>query len=336
MRLPLCPGLTKVALGLSMSLAISLAMVLTMFASPVVASGGRVEPFRISVGGQDGWQHDEGNASGYFNTFDAIDVAGQMRRPRKIHVYLPRSYVSGARRYPVAYFNDGTTAFFANGGPTMNLAQVMDDLYRQGALSETILVGVNPTDRDKEYTYAPVPTKNTCCELEAYAGYLAEQLKPFIDANYRTVADAKHTAIIGSSHGGLAAFVTAALYPQSFGLAGCLSSSFWVDMTPFGPDRSLRDSVLVRRLAEKLHAEGRPRLWLDWGLVRLGGSQNSLIEANAATRSRELATILTSDFGYRLNDTLRTMEDPQGGHDEASWSRRLRQILPWLFTSGVR
>lgn len=298
---------------------------------------GSTQAFPIVVGGQRGWQHDEGDSSGYFQTFDALDLPGDLRRARKLHVFLPRSYgQNSTRRYPVAYFNDGTRTFFADGGgPTWDLASVLSDLYAQRTIPEMIVVGINPTDRDLEYTHASVPTRETCCELESYASYVAHQLKPFIDAQYRTRRSPSETAILGSSHGGLAAFAMAALYPDVFGMAGCLSSSFWVDMTPFGPDTALASSTLVNNLAVKLHDPAKPRLWLDWGLVRTGGNHNALIEAHATLRSKELAEILTTDFGFRFGETIQTLEDPRGEHHEASWSRRLHRTLPWLFR-GVR
>jgi enterochelin esterase-like enzyme len=284
----------------------------------------------IVVGGQAGWRHDEGDASGTFQTFDALDLPGALRRARKVHVFLPRSYDRGDRRYPVVYFNDGTRTFFHDGGgPSWDLAARLAELYAQG-MPEIIAVGVNPTDRDREYTFAPVPTRPTCCELESYAAYLADQLKPFIDASYRTDPAPEHTAIVGSSHGGLAAFVTAARHPESFGRAGCLSSSFWVDMTPFGATTRLADSALLRDFGADLGAGAKPKRWIDWGLVRTGGSHNALIEANATLRSRELVDLLVDTKGYRLHADVETYEDPQGGHDEASWSRRLLRVVPWL------
>jgi len=319
-------------LGITTSLLSALLVAPTLQADPTHQSVRYAT--QIVVGGQHGWAHDEGNASGIFHTFDALDLPGTMRRARKVHVFLPRSYGQGSQRYPVVYFNDGTTTFFPDGGgPTWALADQLSELYRTRAIPEVIAVGIKPTDRDKEYTHAPVPSRGTCCELEDYADYVATQLKPWIDHNYRTKSERSKTTIAGSSHGGLAAFVTAAMHPDVFGQAICMSSSFWVDTIPFGPTYSLRDSALVNRLAARLRGNVKPRLWLDWGLVRSGGSHNSLIEANASSRSKELRDLLTSDFGYHLASNLMTVEDPSGEHNEASWSRRLRQALPWAVGS---
>jgi len=82
--------------------------------------------------------------------------------------------------------------------------------------------------------------------VDDYNNYIVNYIKPFIDRNYRTLSDAKHTVIVGmiltfdlyvrtstfvgSSHGGLAAFHMALSHPTIFGMAICMSSSFWVGL----------------------------------------------------------------------------------------------------------
>ncbi|HEU4537981.1 MAG TPA: alpha/beta hydrolase-fold protein, partial [Polyangiaceae bacterium] len=172
-----------------------------------------------------------------------------------------------------------------------------------------------------------------CCGLEGYVGYLADSVKGWVDANYRTRPGPESTAIVGSSHGGLAAFYTAAARPDRFGLAGCLSSSFWAGLDPgflFGGE-ALRDSRLLARARPTLAGPaGRPRRWRDWGLVRSGGEHNSLVEAMATTRGREMAALLRDEYGYGPGE-LATREDPQGGHDEDSWGRRFPDVMRFLF-----
>lgn len=52
-----------------------------------------------------------------------------------------------------------------------------------------------------------------------------KELKPFIDRNYRTRADAASTAIGGASHGGLVSLYLALEHPDVFGQALVLSPS---------------------------------------------------------------------------------------------------------------
>jgi enterochelin esterase-like enzyme len=51
---------------------------------------------------------------------------------------------------------------------------------------------------------------------------------------------------MGASHGGLAAFYTSLANPTSFGIAGCMSSSFGAGLDFGGNGGSLEDSPLIQ------------------------------------------------------------------------------------------
>ena len=57
----------------------------------------------------------------------------------------------------------------------------------------------------------------------------SDELKPEIDRRYRTFADRAHTAIVGSSLGGLVSLDAGVTRPEVFGLIGALSPSTWWD-----------------------------------------------------------------------------------------------------------
>jgi enterochelin esterase-like enzyme len=283
--------------------------------------------YPMKLAGQDAWIHDEKSPAGYFHTYDAIALGGTSR---KVHVFLPRSYPSyagGCRRYPVVYMNDGNTAFFPGSvGKTWDVQGVLTDGYAAKLFEEVIVVAVHPLERDREYTHAPWLAGRSCCEVSAYATYLAEAMKPFIDGAYRTRTSAKDTTIVGSSHGGLAAFHVASTRPSVFGNAVAMSSSFWAGLDEVTTGGPLSSSALMLAAGPGL-SKAKPRLYLDWGLVRTGGVHNSVIEDRATSRGSEMAALLTSSYGYTKDKTLFTVEDPQGEHDELSWKRRLGHAL---------
>jgi hypothetical protein len=66
---------------------------------------------------------------------------------------------------------------------------------------------------------------------------------------------------------------------------------------------------------------------MDWGLVRTGGTHNSVIEEAATRRGKEMVGLLQSSFGYKEGSDLFWQEDPVGEHDEITWSRRLSPML---------
>jgi hypothetical protein len=292
------------------------------------AARGKNGQHPIRVGDQDGWFHDEGHPYGYFNTFDQIRLPGS--KPRKVLVLLPRDYKDSGRRYPVVYMNDGDTAFFPGGlgHKSWKVAEALGALSEAGLIEPVIVVGVCPLQRGIEYTHGGGDRMEM--RVPQYSDYLADSVKRFVDANYRTDPDPLRTAIVGSSHGGLAAFFTGTRRPDAFHKIGALSSSFW-----YGLDRgtgnggALVDSALFRAARPTLSDPARrPELWIDWGMVRSGGHHNEVIEMLAARRSAEMVGLLTSEpFGYTAGRDLFAVEDPRGEHDENSWARRFIGLM---------
>src|SRR5690606_800055 len=89
-------------------------------------------------------------------------------------------------------------------------------------IKEIIVVGIyNTKDRMEEYSNSIKGNK--------YIQFIIDELKPFIDANYRTLSSRENTAVMGSSMGGLISFYLVWNFPDVFSKAGCLSSSFYFD-----------------------------------------------------------------------------------------------------------
>lgn len=304
-------------------------------------------PFRLD--GQRGWAHDDGHPAGTFHTFDALDVSPVFSR-RKVHVMLPRSYAAGRDRYPVVYLHDGDTAFWPGGVAhrTWDVAGVLSELGER--VRELIVVAVHPVDRDAEYTHVDwYHGERPWGRLPDHAHYVADAIVGFVDRHYRTVRDPELRAVVGSSHGGLAAFYTATRRPDVFGHAACLSPSFFsgLDSLRWGPRPvPLAEAPLVREVRGLLaDRRRRPSLWMCWGLRRDGGEHDAIVERLATLRGREMAELLVRDFGYRRQDfgpddtprrdaDLFVHEDRVGGHDEAAWRFRFGLAMQAFFPGG--
>lgn len=290
--------------------------------------------YPFMLGGQLAWSHDEGSPSGYFHTYDALRVGRADDKPHKVHVFLPRGYGRCDVGYPVLYMNDGDTAFWGGGGggKSWRVQDVLTALYAASAIPKIIVVAIVPVNRDAEYSHVQVGPTLDCCQADRYVSYVADAVRPFINRSYRTKTDAASTIILGSSRGGLSSFYLATRRPEVFGKAGCMSSSFWAGLDPvFGgsyPGGPLSGAPLVTQVQATLQNRAlRPRLWMDWGMVRTGGTHNSVIEEAAARRGQEMVGLLQSSFGYEVGRELFWQQDPAGEHDEITWSRRLGPML---------
>ncbi len=298
---------------------------------------------QFTKGGQDGWFHDRGHWGGFFHTYDRFQVNGPEDPPRTVHIFLPRNYEVSGERYPVIYANDGDKVFFPGGAysKTWNMAQLLSRLYLSNQIRKVIVVAISPIDRDYEYTHAPVfGTK--WGGLPDYANYVANAVKGFVDAHYRTQSEAEQTTILGSSHGGLAAFYTATQHPDRFRCVVAMSPSFWVgldsiaDVSLFnllGPSlASLETSPLLFSASNTLQdPDKRLKIYLDWGLNREGGFHNEFIEERSTARGREMRDLLVNKFGYRESENLFVVEDSIGQHTEEFWSERLENVLRLFF-----
>lgn len=80
-------------------------------------------------------------------------------------------------------------------------------------------------DRFDEYT----PTRDVRFakggKADQYGRMLVEELKPFIDAEYRTLTDASNTGLGGASLGGLVTLYLGLKYPATFGRLAVISPS---------------------------------------------------------------------------------------------------------------
>ncbi|CAF1396039.1 unnamed protein product [Rotaria sordida] len=203
-------------------------------------------------------------------------------------------------------------------------------------------------DKKKDWLSVQYRTQ-TYGEVDEYNAYIVNYVKPWIDKNYRTLSTAKHTVIAGSSHGGLAAFHMALSHPTTFGIAICMSSSFWagIDFLPASTLTrllfSLETSDLIQRYDEILKSTDAPILYIDWGLSKGWQIHNFIIEQLAASRSNEMVKLLTEKYGYkRMNvesiqhideneKILLTCIDSHGEHDEIWWGKRFLTIVNILF-----
>jgi predicted alpha/beta superfamily hydrolase len=120
---------------------------------------------------------------------------------RAVSVYLPPQYFEQeGRRFPVFYLQDGQNLFDGRtsyiAGKTWNANRTADRLTNAGDIEPVILVGVANTGLRRMAEYTPTRDfKMGGGEGRNYGRLLIEELKPLIDSTYRTLVDAKNTAV---------------------------------------------------------------------------------------------------------------------------------------------
>src|SRR5579862_8935886 len=151
---------------------------------------------------------------------------------RSLYVYLPPNYGrDGHKRYPVLYLHDGQNLFdpsLAAYGVSWEAHSTADRLIAQKRMDPIIMVGIaNTPARLDEYAVHHDAREKAGGKGELYARFVLEEVKPFIDSEYRTMPERAHTGVVGSSLGGLVSLTMAQAFHERFALCGVVSPSLW-------------------------------------------------------------------------------------------------------------
>ena len=227
---------------------------------------------------------------------------------RDVAVWLPPSYErESSKRYPVLYMHDGQNVFDPSTSYTgydWHVDEIADSLIRSADMEEIIVAAVyNSPDRTAEYSDSRLG--------RAYASFVAGELKTLIDTTYRTKRDARNTAVMGSSMGGLISFLFVWWHPGVFSKAGCLSSAF-----AFG------DDMILEEVEKYGGARKAVRVYLDCGTVDL--------EAHLKPGSDRMSGLLAAK-GYEKESDWTYFVDEGAVHNERAWAGRVWRPLVFLF-----
>jgi predicted alpha/beta superfamily hydrolase len=256
--------------------------------------------------------------------------------PRNVDVWLPPDYsVEPARRFPVLYMHDGQNLFdpaIVITGTDWGVDEAITGLAKAGKIRTAIVAGVwNGEKRWLDYIpQKPLETpegenfKRKALQMygeefggeiqtDHYLRFLVEELKPFIDQNYRSLPGREDTFVMGSSMGGLASLYALCEYPEIFRGAGCLSTHW-----PAG------EEVIVEWLKEALPKPGAHKLYFDYGTATLDALYEPFqMKVDAIMRA----------IGYQQGKDWVTHKFPGAEHNEAAW--RARVCLPLEFLLGI-
>ena len=236
-------------------------------------------------------------------------VMPELDRQRSIRLYLPPSYQTSEQRYPVIYMHDGQELFddmTASEGE-WEVDESLNKLAKQHGV-EVIVVGIDNGGDFRMNELSPWENKRFGeAQGKQYMKFIVEVVKPYIDTNFRTQPDRLHTAIMGSSMGGLMSHYAVHAYPDVFSKAGIFSPSYWYSQKVF-PFTQFKKAQLDARL-----------------YVMYGDNEGDGMIADTANMQRQLR-----QQGHPRKNTLfkRVLE---GEHNEQLWRTEFSEAVQWLF-----
>jgi len=216
------------------------------------------------------------------------DVVQTTNPPQQFIIYLPPCYESFVdQRFPVLYLLHGQT-YTQDQWVRLGAPIIADQLIHANESLPFIMVF--PDDRYWNSEAGP-----------GFGARFINDLIPYVDKNYRTLADRGHRSLGGLSRGGGWTVQLGLEHPELFGALGLHSPAIFKDDAPY-----------VERIIQSIPQETRPNLWLDIGDSDMELNSNLLFE-----------DILTR------NNYLHKFHRFSGDHTEIYWNAHAEAYLRW-------
>lgn len=246
----------------------------------------------------------QSTASKNVSTF-SID-APQLDSNKKIWVYLPDSYATSSKRFPVLYLQDAQNLFDSS---TSYVGEWRVDETLDSLNLDLIVIGIehgNEKRIDELTPYSHPEYKGG--NADNYLDFILSTLKPKVDSLYKTSVGANNNFIGGSSLGGLFSYYATLKHPEVFGKTIVFSPSFWYSEDIFELTKNIDHTQLSKsefyfRAGEK---EGETMIPL----------------------MLKMKDLLSSKLNSEKHLNIQSI--PEGEHNEAMWAALFPDAARWL------
>jgi enterochelin esterase-like enzyme len=242
-------------------------------------------------------------------------------RTRRMHVYTPPGYESGKGKYPVFYLLHGAGDCDDSWTSVGRANFILDNLIASGKAKPMIVVmpaghtSASGGGRGAAPAGGPPPR-------DEFAEDFVKDVMPFVEKNYRVVADRAHRAIAGLSMGGSQTLNIATPNLEKFAYVGVYSSGL------FGGGRGAAPANGAPAPAFGATWEQTNRAALDNANAKKGlkvvwfatGVDDTLIGTTRST----VELLKKHGFAPVLKET-------SGGHTWLNWRSYLIEFAPQLF-----
>jgi predicted alpha/beta superfamily hydrolase len=244
-----------------------------------------------------------------------------LQREGILYIGLPDEYDLSPQRYPVLYMHDGHNVFDVNDSYGHTIWDIVSAFKKNKKLPPCIVVALScameGNRRIEEYNVFPSSLPRTQETIagrgKEYLSYLLKELKPEVDHTYRTISDANHTLMMGSSMGGVITLEAYCLFPKLIGRIGCVSNAFYTSLPQ------------LKKLVQQTSFKTINKIYLDTGDQEVGlDDVEGYITSNQMIADLIRKKTSNEQFQFKI---IRG-----GKHHETSWKKRLPAILKFLLT----
>lgn len=244
-----------------------------------------------------------------------------LNREAILYVGLPNDY-DPQHAYPVLYMHDGQNLFFKEDSAYGVTWEVKETFEKDPTLTPCLVVGLScASGFDRLDEYGPFPftfdgfnaPRPVGGKGDVYLDVLVNEIMPLIESRYNVKKGPKHTAMMGSSMGGVISVYAAFKYPHIFGRVASISGAFYVSFEAF---------VKTYQHADFSHLE---TFYMDTGDQEVGGGKpDQYMTTNEALYAVIEPKLKTSKKAFKII--------PGGIHRESAWAERLNDILVHLWS----
>lgn len=229
-------------------------------------------------------------------------------RYRKLRIYLPPDYDTTDNRYPVLYMHDAQNLYdlrtaFSN---EWQVDETLNRLYTEHGFS-LIVVGIDHGNEHRIQEFLPWDDEEFGTGLaDDYLTFVVDQVKPYVDENFRTSPEPENTGMMGSSMGALITHYATFKYPETFSRIGIFSPSY--------------------QFAEVFDFTANSEMPSKTRIYMIVGSE----EGSSTVESVEdmYTTLIESTFPVR---NVKKYVIEEGEHTEDLWAAEFENAVRWLY-----
>ncbi len=230
---------------------------------------------------------------------------------RRAFVYTPPDYEKDqSKRYPVLYLQHGwgedETAWTNQGHANL----IMDNLLAEGKCKPFIIVNTYGMTNDVKIGQMAL------FKIEPFQTVLIDELIPYIDANFRTIADQAHRGMTGLSMGGMETQTITLANLNVFSHIGLFSGGS-ITMNDVNNNPDFKNKVKL--------------LFISYGSREIGGNRGGAGRGDRGGTANNAGPQANVDAMKEAGVNAVFYVSPDTAHEFQSWRRSLYQMAPLMF-----
>lgn len=231
---------------------------------------------------------------------------------RRMHIYTPPGYEAGNDKYPVFYLLHGAFDCDDSWSTVGRAGFILDNLLAEKKIVPMVVV--MPAGHTGPFSFATMKDRSKFGRDE-FVQEFSDDIRPYVEKNYRVIADKAHRAVAGLSMGGSHTLNIAVPHLSDYAYFGVFSSGiFGITGPGAAPQGQSWEDQNLKMLDDKDAKKDLKLVWFGTG------KDDFLLETSRAT------VAMLKKHGFDV-----TYRESTGGHTWKNWREYLHEYSQLLF-----